>query len=254
MNKRVEIQLILSPDCKLIAIDNENYCDWGINLTKYKIIEFLVYNDSGVIIDNSLKINQPLHEREHLSSKMTSAFYLSKDGTYAYYKLLIPVLELFKTEDAYSGLYQQLYFDNNILYYSGVPNDEEYSYSEILESRKEVTSFLEAYNIIEENKASQSLYCPAKYIFSVCKLQRCLVNLQKELIIRRCQNTNCEDLSKSLDKRDFLLGTLYTLDYLKDTMNFSEAQRLLENISSCGELCDSSNIVNYNDCNCGNTI
>lgn len=254
MNKRIEIQLILDSNCKLVAVDNENYCDWEINLTKYKIIEFLVYNDSDSIIEESLKIQQALHAREHLSAKMASSFYLPTDGTYAYYKLIIPTLELFNDNGTYSGLYQQLYFDNDKLYYTELSDENTYSYAEVIESRTEITSYLNAYDIIEDNRATQSLYCPAKYIFSVCKLQRCLVNLQKELIMRKCQNNNCEDISQLLYRRDFLLGALYTLDYLKDINQFSEAQRLLESIASCGELCDDSNIINYNSCNCGNTI
>lgn len=253
MNKKIEIQLLLNSDCRLVAIDNENYCDWGINLTKYKIIEFLVYNDSDTILEKSLKIDQALNPRDHFSSKMASFFDLPIDGTYSYYKLLIPTLEIFNNLDgSYSGLYQQLYFDNDKLYYSKIEDNEAHDYLEVTSLRKEIPSYLEAYNIIENNQASQSLYCPAKCIFSVCKLQRCLVNLQKELIIKSCTAKNCEDNSKLTSKRDFLLGALYTLDYLKDIRRFSEAQRLLDNISSCEDIC--GNINNTNDCNCGNIV
>jgi hypothetical protein len=33
--------------------------------------------------------------------------------------------------------------------------------------------------------------------------------------------------------RDFLLSTIYVLDYLKDLNNFAEAQKILNNVIGC---------------------
>ncbi len=51
-------------------------------------------------------------------------------------------------------------------------------------------------------------------------------------------------------KRDFLLSALYVFDYLKDTNNYEEAQRILDNLSSCNSLCGEDLDFN-NNCGCG---
>lgn len=63
------------------------------------MIEFLVYNDENEIIPESLKISQERFSRDHFSSKYASEFLLKKDGTYIYYKMIIPLLELFENND-----------------------------------------------------------------------------------------------------------------------------------------------------------
>lgn len=255
MNKRIEIQLILRPDCKLIAVDNEDYSNWGLNLEKYQSVEFLVYNDSDNIIPETLQIKYSRHSRDYFSWIHATEFILKKDGTYAYYKMIIPKLDLFESaETTYSNLYQQLYYDNNQLYFSTLEDDNEYTYEEVKTNRIEINDYLEAYKIINSNQALQSLYCPAKYIFSVCKLQRCLVSLQKKFIINRCVSNSCEEDKNLKNKRDFLLSAVYAFDYLKDIGNFSEAQRILENLYTCDNICEVDLINTYNDCNCGDTI
>lgn len=255
MNKKIEIQLILRPDCKLIAVDNENYCDWGINLTKYKMIEFLVYNDENEIIPESLKISQERFSRDHFSSKYASEFLLKKDGTYIYYKMIIPLLELFENNDhLYSNLNQQLYYDNDKLYVSTLKDNNIYDYDYIVNNRIEITNYLSAYEIINNNYASQSLYCPAKYIFSICKLQRCLVSLQKKTLMNKCSFDICDEDRILRNKRDFLLSAVYVFDYLKDIKNFTEAQRLLDNLSTCDNICGEDLINSFNNCNCGNSL
>jgi hypothetical protein len=54
-------------------------------------------------------------------------------------------------------------------------------------------------------------------------------------------------------KRDFLLSALYVFDYLKDTKNYEEAQRILDNMNGCGDfLCGGTNLKS--DCGCGKVI
>lgn len=255
MNKRIEIQLILRPDCKLIAVDNENYCDWEINLTKYKMIEFLVYNEDKDIIPETLKILQEKYARAHFSSKYATEFILKKDGTYIYHKMIIPTLELFQSDsNLYSNLYQQLYFEGDKLYFSKLEDNNIYSYDDVKNNREEITNYLTAYNIINNNQASQSLYCPAKYLFSICKLQRCLVSLQKKLIMNSCSFDICDRDKTLRNRRDFLLSAVYVFDYLKDIKNFTEAQRLLDNLSTCNNICEEDLTNSFNDCNCGSTL
>lgn len=88
-----------------------------------------------------------------------------------------------------------------------------------------------------------------KVVFSVCKLQKCLVNLQKQIIDNPKSCNECSSTSSVRYRRDFLLSALYVLDYLKDRRNYDEAQRIIDNISGCGSLCE--DLTNNNDCGCG---
>ena len=98
----------------------------------------------------------------------------------------------------------------------------------------------------------QTLYCPEKKVFSVCRLQKCLINLQKQLLMRShlCKGGDCNIDYGLRDKRDFLFSAMYVFDYLKDLGNFTEAQRILDNMTSCDTICKD----NFNNCSCGNSI
>ena len=47
---------------------------------------------------------------------------------------------------------------------------------------------------------------------------------------------------------------MYVFDYLKDIGNLTEAQRVLDNMSSCDSLCGDLLNNSNNDCGCGNSI
>ena len=127
---------------------------------------------------------------------------------------------------------------------------------EVIES-SEIIGYKEAYEFVQENKASQTFYCPIKNVFSVCKLQRCLVYLQRQLLLNNskiCSYDKCKTDENLRNRRDFLLSAMYVFDYLKDMGNFTEAQRILDNLSSCNSLCGEELGNIDNSCGCGNSI
>ena len=83
-------------------------------------------------------------------------------------------------------------------------------------------------------------------------MRRCLADLQQELLLNDYKN-ECNTNKALRNKRDFLFGAAYVLDYLASTCNYKEAQRVLDNLSSCGFLCGDST-VNTKTCCCGNTL
>ena len=86
--------------------------------------------------------------------------------------------------------------------------------------------------------------------FSSCKIHDCLHALQYKSIIDK---DRCTKNSPTIIKRDFLLSAVHVIDYLKETNNLDEAQRILDNLSECGYLC-SDKVTVINDCNCGDSI
>lgn len=254
MNKRLVIQLIVSSDCKLVAVDNSDYLASGIDLRDYVMIDFIRYNTDKCPVNNSVRIRREIHSRGHYLAKFSSAFLLEKDGTYSYYKLVVPLLSSFlNIQDKYVGVKDQLFFHETTLYRCNVEdNNEEYDLSTVLSNSEKLDNYIEAYEYVQEGNASQTLYCPEKKVFSVCRLQKCLVNLQKQLLMSShlCKGGSCNIDQGLRDKRDFLFSAMYVFDYLKDLGNFTEAQRILDNMTSCDTICKN----NFNNCSCGSSI
>lgn len=238
MQKQLDINLYGQPNCKLVSTDNTNY--ESSDLAEHVMIEFLSYSNDNFHLIKSVRILQEPNEK--INSKFSSKFTLEKDGIYYYYKLVVPTLShLTKTGSQYNN---ELYFDNGKLYKYDSNKSEE------------VDNYIDAYNLVQDNAASQTFYCPKKVIFTACNLQKCLVSLQKKLLFSNsctCSYEKCKTDETLRNHRDFLLSALYVLDYLKKIGNIEEAQRILDNLSSCNSICGDEDRSNgYNkDCGCG---
>ena len=91
---------------------------------------------------------------------------------------------------------------------------------------------------------NQTFFCK-KIALTYCNLIKCFVSLQSNLAKSLC-DTSCE--KTDVYNRDFLLSTIYVLDYLRDINNFKEAQRILDNINECGGFCKEFDTLTK--CNC----
>lgn len=260
MNKKINIDVIVRSDCKLIAVDNSDYLALGVDLNQYIMLEFLSYNTDKNLLPKSVKIRKELHNRGQYLTRFASEFMLDIDGTYSYYKLVIPQLSYFQDEDEsdkYINLIDELFFFKGKLYKSNITNQDGHTLDEVIKNSEVIVNYKVAYDLVQENKASQTFYCPIKNVFSVCKLQRCLVYLQRQLLLSNskiCSYDKCNTNESLRDRRDFLLSAMYVFDYLKDMGNFTEAQRILDNLSSCNSLCREELGNVNNSCGCGNSI
>jgi hypothetical protein len=222
--------------------DNDNIYD------EYVSIEYLYHLD---LFDSNSVI---IKEDDVLSSSILP---LICDGTHCYHRFMIPKLEFLLVEtdqrdDNNNMLYNTVCINNQLFYYNGNlyycdKNDlvldeymtksdfiETYIYDIIEMSNNVIISDLENYI----DKCSQSYYCK-KILFSICNLTKCFVSLQKDLI-KNCSTCTTLDTTN----RDFILSTIFVLDYLKDINNFKEAQRILDNITECGNFCSTGNKFN----------
>lgn len=259
MNKRLIVQLIMQPDCKLIAIDNSDYNRLGLDMNEHVMVDFLVYDEDQHPFNDTLRIRYNPFQRGYYQSAFNTEYILPKDGTYSYYKLLIPILQHFKTDsNSYANIVGELFYYDKAVYWfdpenlkEGFDEDSEFSLEDVLSMSNVEENCLEWYELVHENFASQTFYLPAKKIFSVCKLNRCLAKLQKSLLGTNnpCKSLGC-DFDKYKAQRDMLFGAIYVFDYLKDIGNFKEAQRILDNLQSCNFICNED--LDVNDCGCGN--
>lgn len=248
----LNIHLFINPSCELIASDKTAYHNLRFgddefvdDISQHISIEFLKDVD-GEVMHSTIVFKDCGHNRGYLSDGNNSVFHFPKDGTFYYYKFLIPTLDHLDKGDGHIASKNQLFYYDNKFYYceesfEGDPNiTDEYVISK---SRRIELGDLWKFQ-------GTQTFSFEKILFSICKLQRCLVSLQKQILESHNACNNCNFDSSLRSKRDFLLSALYVFDYLKDRHNFEEAQRILDQMSDCsGSLCEDNQ--DKSDCGCG---
>lgn len=255
----LDTQLIIHSDCKLTSVcqQNLNMVDPDI-FDKYISVEFLKYKDKCLYDSCIVKTSQ---------INSSSEFALLNDGIYEYNSYLIPSLEylLVDTEmfDAEQNmLYNTIclkdayfYYNDDIYYIDYSENDGDFIISEYLTADNFIKTYVpfvlsnsvkQSLEDLSENTeiGNQTYFCK-KIVFTYCNLINCFVSLQTNLARSLCDQS-CEKTDVS--NRDFLLSTIFVLDYLRDTNNFEEAQRILDNINECGGFC--KEFETLTKCNC----
>lgn len=93
----LSIQLIVNSQCQLVAIDNTRYFnlitlegDPVEDIIEHVSLEFLVYIDEDVPTDKTVIFKE--YKQGEYSKNITTIIF-PKDGTYTYYKFLVPRLE-----------------------------------------------------------------------------------------------------------------------------------------------------------------
>lgn len=255
----LDTQLIIHSDCKLTSVCQQNLNSINPDiLDKYISVEFLKYKDKYLYDSCIVKTL-------HIDS--SSEFALFNDGIYEYNKYLIPTLEYLlvdtdKKDVDGNMLYNELclkdayfYYKGDIYYIDYSENDGDFVIAEYLTA----DNFIKTYaQFVLSNSVKQSLedlsenteignqtYFCKKIAFTYCNLIKCFVSLQSNLANNLC-DTSCE--KNNVYNRDFLLSTIYVLDYLRDINNFKEAQRILDNINECGGFC--KEFETLTKCNC----
>lgn len=245
MSNILTVNLNLISKCSLIANDSSNYRTIYTNIEGYGIIEFLKNS-------NLESINQRIHTIDNFDDpllRVSEEINLSKDGTYYYYRLILPSFEhywdgsKFNVKDKYFIYQNEIYF-----------------------SDKNLTSFnledvilIEDYSLIWDSRESDSqIYWYNGVFFSICKLKECVANKIKnniiDLISKGCDLT-CNTLFKDQAEIDFLFESLFILKYLIDNNRITEAQHILDLLTSCNGVCSEDNFNQFiSDCNCGKTI
>ena len=214
------------------------------NYGEYVAIEFVTYADSNVALGLKVCVSEECSD---------SRILLEKDGLYYYHKLYIPNVEYFENKMKESIVNEIFTWEGGLYQVKHVPEDTETSSNILLVSEKITPA--QAYEAAVKawtGTPNQTVYIAKKPVFCIWNMRRCLADLQQELLLNDYKN-ECNTNKALRNKRDFLFGAAYVLDYLASTCNYKEAQRVLDNLSSCGFLCGDST-VNTKTCCCGNTL
>ena len=101
-----------------------------------------------------------------------------------------------------------------------------------------------------EDAPTHSIDYTKQSVYSICKLRNCLLSLESKSIedfANVCNKKNC--MKYDVDRtKDLLLTAVFVLENLICQQRFSEADRILEALSSCNSLCN-TNITNTCGCN-----
>lgn len=122
----LDIQLIVNPSCELVAIDRTSYnnlqyefageLEFLQDRSQHVSIEFLCDRDNNVISD-SINLEDGLRNRCELLDGNTSVFHFPYDGTFTYYKFLVPhVMHLLKRNSSNDEVF---YINGETFFYSG---------------------------------------------------------------------------------------------------------------------------------------
>ena len=100
---------------------------------------------------------------------------------------------------------------------------------------------VELQELIEINSFAYNLIKYTYNFFSVCYLRKCYVSLCQKIFkdrgFDRCFNDKVS--SQLIYKRDLVWAALNVIQYMIDSNQLAEAQRLLERINGCNGLCSS---------------
>lgn len=142
-------------------------------------------------------------------------FPVSKDGFYTICKVTIPTDEMMP------------YYYKDGKYYNNV---REVYLHEILNINPEISKVKIEYF----------------YYFSICNLRKCFINICKDIFKQTSSICNRNVDSELSYKRDLLWSAINVIQYMVEMDQYEEAQRLLEEITSCNGLCSNKS----NDCGC----
>jgi hypothetical protein len=82
-------------------------------------------------------------------------------------------------------------------------------------------------------------------IFSICHLRKCVFAYEKQAIeefLSTCNKKNCNKRSSQQSTRDILLMSLFVLEHLICEEKYNEAKRIVEQLGSCGNLCNTQTL------------
>lgn len=230
---------MLNSGCNIVALDNSDYATFS-NITKHTIVEFI--KDASDIV-----VEQRTHDIESADDsqiKTSLPIVLASDGTYTYYRMLMPSLEhlyvsgVYLTANKYFTYKGEVYYTTKNLYSLDVSS----------------CTLITDYTKVWETREQQGqIYWYNQKFFSYCSLNKCLLNLLKKSINEAVKNGcdfGCDNTSSNQTQIDFLLVSMYAIRLFVEQGKFEDAQRVVNALTKCGSLC-AEDTTDLNGCGCG---
>lgn len=103
---------------------------------------------------------------------------------------------------------------------------------------------LEKFNILGIARYS------SEEIFCICKLKKCLLELQKKIfqdMLKNCGSRSCKT-NEYKSQRDFLFIAVWLLEHLAEEGKWEQVKKLFKSLQTCGSICDG--LLKSNKCGC----
>ena len=174
-----------------------------------------------------------------------SIFQFEVDGLHEITHIILPTQEYVeKFQDSV-----HTYFPGGVYYTDG---EKVYQFLEDLTSEE-----IDIETLLEVNPCDTTIIKETKGTFSICHLEECFANICKALLSKLC-NERCDVTSKyaqDIFNRDLVWMTINVIKYCIEIGQYYEAQRFLENLIGCGNICAdyiSGNGKKGSGCGCSN--
>lgn len=163
---------------------------------------------------------------------------MDDDGLYIYYRLKIP------TKNHLNGDYKdKLYYDEE---------NQTLMHGEYIIETCEQLECISRNIMVNFVKTGLGIYdVVVEPIFSICRLNHCLSELQRKFVLEGCSNGAFKCRNNSTDEfaRNFLFSTVFILRQLIRQSRYEEALRILRTVENCNGLCSDTK-SHSKKCNC----
>lgn len=242
----LNINIDTDKNCKVIIQDNSQYLpEDSTSIAKGK---FKHSDITSIVILQHNKIEESvLKEPTYYSDIYNMTVPINFDGYFTIYYIVLPNKKWFdreynKEHGSAFPLYSNIYFEDNGNIYKLVQNQI-------------VPAYLK--ELIEINPVNTTISITNKNYVSICYLQQCYINLCKQIFNNRnitaCSKRNIID-NELIYKRDLVWMAINMVKYLTDLNQLNEAERIIEQVTSCNGICtneqNQTNRINSGGCGC----
>ena len=189
----------------------------------------------------------------HNNATDSTPFILTKDGLYLISHIILPNRTWL---DYMLATYPADLTAYNLIYYYNVSLNKFYKYAagvhtEVLLSEIIAANYTWSGNVAEQ---TSTIIRSDKNTFIMYYLNECFAKITKELLLS-LPNLSCTDKStynQRIFNRDLLWMTINVIKYNIELLQLYEAQRILESVTLCSDICSGSTTNYFNTCGCNN--
>lgn len=223
-----------------LELENGEYNVISAGPRKYKYNESITINIlQSVDSDNNYTL-EDYSIVPHIDSDI-STFEFTKDGLYVVSHIILPTDKYVFSDMTPQSLYYKLYY-----------------YDEESQKIKLDDNVISIEDLIDENPEAivdglpNSVIRGDKSTFCMCYLNKCFYELSKNLLSSYCGKclNKLNAPQQEIFNRDLIWMSMNVISYLIEDNKLVEAQRILESLQGCGNICKNGPSKNSSNCGC----
>ena len=244
---KLKVNVIKKNPCELIIQDHTPYLkEEDRDLQVYDTFKISERVGIDVVQKNTLE-GTSIYEYSVSTGVDPVKISLEFDGWVTIFHIVIPtydwVLARLNEGDSILSYYDTIYFYHDTKFYK-IVNSKENGLLQSIEVPIE--------EIVEVNTHKRTISKFSQDFIFICLLENCYINLCKQIMEKGCLR-DCADKSFLADlifKRDWVWMTMNVINYLIESNQFEEAQRIIETTGGCNGLCQEE-LANSKTGGCG---